>query len=106
MGRRQVRHFRANGRRFGLRTAKGLRQDGERLWGDIDYEKGQVRVDSTAKEETLMDTRIHEFTHGFFDAGNQRLLHEETVDRFATELTIFLRRLGYRCPDDDDYGED
>ena len=102
--RRTLRTFRANGRRFRERMSKRrLTLDGNEVWGFIDYVKGEVVIDKEASEETLLDTRIHEFTHGFFDAGRQRLLHEDTVERFATELRIYLWRHGYRCPADEDW---
>jgi hypothetical protein len=83
-----------------------LKYSGERIWGLICYEQGIIEIDVEAKEETLLDTHIHEFTHSFFDAGNQRLLHEETVERFATDLMRYLWRLGYRCPSDEEFGEE
>lgn len=102
--RRQVRSLRANGRRWRVGTKPNLRLDGEQIWGRIDYGEGKIWLDSQAKEETLLDTRIHEFGHAFFDAGNQLLLNEATIDRFSTELMIFLWRCGYRCPGDEEWG--
>jgi len=103
---RQVRSFWANGKRFLVALRKNLRNEGEQLWGRIDYDEGnKVWIDSQAAEETLLDTRIHEFTHAFFDAGSRRLLHEDTVDLFATDLMRFLWRCGYRCPGDDEWGD-
>jgi len=104
--RRQVRSFRANGKRWAVGTKPNLRGNGGQAWGRIDYDEGNVWIDSQAKEETLLDSRIHEFDHAFFDARNQCLLHEDTVTRHATELMAYLWRLGYRCPEDEEWGKE
>lgn len=101
-----IRQVMINGKRWFLRHKKNLHSGNETFWGHADYDTTTITIDTAAKEETLLDTRIHEFTHGFFDSGNQPLLHEDTVTRFSTELGMYLWRHGYRCPQDEDWGED
>lgn len=100
------RQIKVNGQTWKVRRKRGLHSGDETYWGYADYPTKTMTIDSAAKEETLLDTRIHEFVHAFFDSSKQPLFSEETVTRFSTDLGMYLWRCGYRCPEDEEWGED
>lgn len=105
MKQRQVRSFRANGKKFRFKTTPNLTDEGEKCWGLVHYEPhNTIQIERGARDEIRLDTIIHEFVHAYFDSGDERLFHEDTVTRFATEAARLLWRLGYRCPDDQQHG--
>lgn len=100
--------FCINGRRFRLKTAPCLRDEADaRLYGEVRHDKRQIVLDVSVHEKERLDTLLHEFFHAFFDyrAGRMPLFDEATVEQFGTDAANFLWALGYRCPQDKDYGE-
>jgi len=56
-----------------------------RTMGQIDYERGIIRLSSKLKGQALVDTIIHECLHAWFPR------HEEsTIDQAATEIAVAL----------------
>lgn len=74
---------------------------GERILGRCDPPEKKskaITVDKRLKGKLELDTCIHEFTH----APLWDVLSEEFVERFSTDLTNYLWRIGYRkLPEDE-----
>lgn len=94
---RPIREVVIGGKRwkFKRQIIRELNAAGERILGRCDPPESKnkaITVDKRLKGKLELDTCIHEFTH----APLWELASEEFVEQFATDLTNFLWRMGYR----------
>lgn len=68
------------------------------LWGQINYAKREIRIFKGSNPEDILDTYIHEITHGILQSNPaiQELIKEDKeeafVGNFATQLADTLMR--------------
>jgi hypothetical protein len=60
------------------------------IYGDCDYQKKVIRIDSKLYGETKLDTMLHELIHARWPD-----LCETSVCEFASELAAILTREGF-----------
>lgn len=79
---------------YTIQTAPGVFMNGQQVQAMVDYEVGNIVVDSTLNEKFQPHALVHEITHGILAAGcwNDENDNEKLVDYIAEHIVLLIRQ--------------